>query len=374
MSRRYNNFKKKIQLQNMCIITTEDEFIRDRIISFKCSQDHISLLNEFSFNNKTNPKNFSKIKSLCADCNYLLEKEEEAKSILSPLNFKFIKVEKDIQNFIAIVHYQCKCGNISKTSMNNLKRETKTDKCMKCLNDDNKVSYEYLQKIFEEKGCLLLTKPGEYVNNKTLLNFQCICGEISGILLNDIKRGRLCIHCKGERFKKTLMEKYGVENVFHCPEIFRKYLSSCFKRKQYISPVGKEYFLLGYEERVLDILFKELPLETIIYAGEDKEVPCFDYIGFDDKKHKYYPDIFIPSQNKIIEVKSDYTYNYNPLSNLAKALSVSETHVYEIWVLDEKRVLEILECNNGIFCSRVGGNLIMGEIYDKKKNILKMNF
>jgi len=28
----------------------------------------------------------------------------------------------------------------------------------------------------------------------------------------------------------------------------------------------------------------------------------------DDKEHSYYPDIFIPSDNLIIEVKSDYTY------------------------------------------------------------------
>jgi len=29
---------------------------------------------------------------------------------------------------------------------------------------------------------------------------------------------------------------------------------------------------------------------------------------FEDKRRRYYPDIYIKSQNKIIEVKSDYTF------------------------------------------------------------------
>jgi len=28
-----------------------------------------------------------------------------------------------------------------------------------------------------------------------------------------------------------------------------------------------------------------------------------------DKKHRYYPDFYIPNENKIIEVKSEYTLN-----------------------------------------------------------------
>jgi hypothetical protein len=168
---------------------------------------HVSKLSDASFNNKTNPKNLEKLKSLCADCNYLLEKEDEARSILEPLHFKFLKVEKDSDNFTAIIHFECQCGNISKTSLKNFKKSTKTSKCIKCLNSDNKIPYEIIQKTFEEKGCLLLIKPEEYLNNKQLLNFRCVCGNTSYILLNDLKRGRLCKFCKNDRRQLTTMQK-----------------------------------------------------------------------------------------------------------------------------------------------------------------------
>jgi hypothetical protein len=37
-------------------------------------------------------------------------------------------------------------------------------------------------------------------------------------------------------------------------------------------------------------------------------MPEIWYYTNDTKKHRYFPDIFIPSQNLIIEVKSTWTY------------------------------------------------------------------
>lgn len=204
MAIRFSNFKKKLEQHCMTMLTKEEEFLKEKIVCFQCPKGHISKLSDTSFNNKTNPKHLQKLKSLCADCNYILEKEEEARVILEQLNFKLLHVEKDPEKCVPIVHFQCNCGNISKSYLNNLKKPTKTSKCIKCLNNDNKLPYDVIKNIFEEKGCLLLTKPEEYINNKHLLDFKCVCGSTSGILLNDIKRGRLCKHCKNTRRLETI--------------------------------------------------------------------------------------------------------------------------------------------------------------------------
>ena len=40
------------------------------------------------------------------------------------------------------------------------------------------------------------------------------------------------------------------------------------------------------------------------------------YYTIDDIIHRYFPDLYIKSINKIIEVKSSYTYNYDLEKNL----------------------------------------------------------
>ena len=47
------------------------------------------------------------------------------------------------------------------------------------------------------------------------------------------------------------------------------------------------------------------------------EVPVIWY-EFEGKNRRYYPDIFIPSQNKLIEVKSSFSYQYEEAKNQAK--------------------------------------------------------
>jgi len=63
----------------------------------------------------------------------------------------------------------------------------------------------------------------------------------------------------------------------------------------------------GYENRALDILLKEYSEDEIL--TDRKDVPEIWYIGEDNKKHRYYTDIYIPKDNLIIEVKSTWTYS-----------------------------------------------------------------
>ena len=167
-----------------------------------------------------------------------------------------------------------------------------------------------------------------------------------------------------QKYREFMLETYGAESAMQCPELFRKAQSTSFRRKPYISPDGKTFMVLGYEGVALDEILKEEGIKTV-YAGEDPEIPVFQYVGDDDKTHYYYPDIYIPEENRVIEIKSIYTYNQDPEKTLCKALKVSENHLFELRLYNHKKeIVEILECRNGMFYSKTLGLLQIGKQFD----------
>lgn len=76
---------------------------------------------------------------------------------------------------------------------------------------------------------------------------------------------------------------------------------------------GKIIICQGYESFALDILLKKLDKVTVV--TKTKYLPRINY-QLDN--HYYFPDIFLPLENKIIEVKSKYTYNIDLDKNLTK--------------------------------------------------------
>lgn len=57
-----------------------------------------------------------------------------------------------------------------------------------------------------------------------------------------------------------------------------------------------------------------------------------------DKIHKHYPDIYIKSENKIIEVKSTRTFELHKDKVLIKKKSAIDAGFkYELWIYDSKR-------------------------------------
>ena len=168
-----------------------------------------------------------------------------------------------------------------------------------------------------------------------------------------------------QKYRDYMLKTYGAESAMQCPELFRKAQASSFCRKPYVSPDGKTFMVLGYEGVAIDDILKQEGVKTF-YAGEDVEIPVFQYTGDDDKTHFYYPDVYIPDENRVIEIKSVYVYNRDPEKTLFKALKVSETHLFELRLYNHKKeVVEILECRNGLFYSRTLGLLEPGVEYKK---------
>ena len=68
-----------------------------------------------------------------------------------------------------------------------------------------------------------------------------------------------------------------------------------------------------------------------------KNVPVIWYNTSDGKKHRYYVDIFIPSQNLCIEVKSEWTIKISNSNVFLKQAAAKELgYKYEIWVYNPK--------------------------------------
>jgi hypothetical protein len=171
-------------------------------------------------------------------------------------------------------------------------------------------------------------------NPATLARRQDTCTELYGasnVFASDFGK---------QRIKESCMVKYGVENYQSTPEsIDNRYQRTS---KIYTFASGNAYTVQGYEPRAIDILAK------LGYAESDlllRNRPTIKYhwssqdgIG-DDKWHVYHPDIVIPFNNKIIEVKSDWTFSGKPellSKNMAKlAGCIIAGYTCEFWIFNK---------------------------------------
>ena len=151
-----------------------------------------------------------------------------------------------------------------------------------------------------------------------------------------VKYPSQCEKIKQKRIE-TCLKTYGVEHPIQDPNILDKNIKSCYRTKQYKLPSGNIIMTQGYEHLGLDeIIYKEKIDENNIIMGP-KNVPTIWYFGNDGKNHRHYVDIFIPTQNRCIEVKSTWTAKHNEHNiylkqNAAKLLGYN----YEIWIYNEK--------------------------------------
>jgi len=128
------------------------------------------------------------------------------------------------------------------------------------------------------------------------------------------------------RRMKTWIQNYGVDNPAKNADIAHKiFLSNAkseYRTKTLVLPSGKEVRYQGSEDKVIIDLLKSGLNETDIITGPGN-VPHIKYM-FEGKSHRYYPDIYIPKYNLLIEVKSIYTWTKYRGKNLAKRKASKE--------------------------------------------------
>lgn len=133
---------------------------------------------------------------------------------------------------------------------------------------------------------------------------------------------------------ETSLIRYGTEYPAQSEIIQEKIQKHAFRRKDYTTPSGDVRRVQGYEPYALDILLKEFTEEQIV--TERKEIPRIPYI-VGEKTRYYFPDIFIPHTNTIIEVKSTWTHKCKSDNVQLKAAATRAAgYTYEIWIFDGK--------------------------------------
>jgi hypothetical protein len=136
-----------------------------------------------------------------------------------------------------------------------------------------------------------------------------------------------------DKIKNTCLERYGVEHPAQCKEISEKTQKNAKRYKEYKMPSGNIRKVQGYEPFALDILVKTYEEDDI--KTDRKDIPRITYTINGINKY-YFPDIYIPSENKIIEVKSTWTYTCK-LDNIQQKMDATkEKYNYEIWIFDSK--------------------------------------
>ena len=137
-----------------------------------------------------------------------------------------------------------------------------------------------------------------------------------------------------DKCKLTCLEKYGVEHPQQNPEVAERSSKKSYNPKIFLFPSGNEIKCQGYEPFALKELIENNINENEIKTGA-KNVPTIWYDDLNGKKHRHYVDIFIPSQNKCIEVKSTWTAEKKKDCIFLKQNAAKELgYEYEIWVYD----------------------------------------
>jgi hypothetical protein len=161
------------------------------------------------------------------------------------------------------------------------------------------------------------------------------------------------------KIKEICIAKYGVSHPLKCKQIQEKQCATNILRygapypmqslaiqakaqktglhyKHYTTPTGVIRKVQGYEPRALDILFKEHDLPESDVITDRSKMPVISYTS-NNKTHRYFPDIYIPSQNKIIEVKSSWTFELHHQINCLKwKATVDVGYKCEFWIFTKE--------------------------------------
>ena len=198
--------------------------------------------------------------------------------------------------------------------------------------------YEKIRNNFKEKYGVCFPFQSKEIQEKITNIFLKKYGEKRPMLVKEIK----------EKSKQTMLEKYGEIYPLKIPEFFHKAMKSAFSKKEYILPITQQKLeVMGYEPRAIDILLskKEKILERMIEENEilvGENVKSFKYLDLENIEHIYYPDIEVKNSNLIIEVKSVYTFNLDPIKNFLKFKQVSKQgYIMKVMIFTKKGLFDI---------------------------------
>ncbi|AQM73095.1 hypothetical protein B1750_gp114 [Noumeavirus] len=289
----------------------------------------------------------TKGKGCCSQCLFEKRKKpwEEIVAKFREKNCEILLEEKDYCGNKQDILFRCFCGRESTVRLGNINESWMG--CLDCSKQRERVPWENVKEIFREANCELLSEEREYKHNKSRLLAICSCefeGNTFEVCLKHLKKGKRCAKCTLQRRENTCMQIYGVRNPSQNDEIISKIKRKSYMTKEFVLPNSKKvWFLQGYEPFCIrDLVLVEGFDEEEILTG--KGVPKIFYEN-EGKTRKFYPDIFIPHLNKIIEVKSEWTMWKDKQKNMDKMKATKEAGFdIEFRIYSSKgKLLETLE-------------------------------
>lgn len=135
----------------------------------------------------------------------------------------------------------------------------------------------------------------------------------------------------------TNMERRGVPHPMQDLEIFERALHNARQWHTFTFPSGKTVRYQGYEHFCIrDLLLLHAEDEIILHSSAMPTV-WYEYLG---GRHRYYPDIYIPSQHRLIEVKHNQwrTSHHAPATVVPKLLAAQAAGFQvELWEYKKKK-------------------------------------
>jgi hypothetical protein len=138
-----------------------------------------------------------------------------------------------------------------------------------------------------------------------------------------------------DKITKTNLKKYGITHLMKNPEYLDNMLKKSYKFKEYTLPSGKIIKIQGYEHYALNELIIHNKINELDIITGIINIPLIKFYDLYNEERDHHPDIFIPSQNKFIEVKSTWTFQ-KPDVLLKQHAAKELGYKYEIWVYDKK--------------------------------------
>lgn len=154
--------------------------------------------------------------------------------------------------------------------------------------------------------------------------------------------------------QQSCLEKYGVVSPFLLPKVRKKSAIANSIGREFALLSGKIIRVRGYEDVAITKLLEQYTENELVVDDTlaNYNLPIFIYS--DNRKHKlkYYPDIYIPKENKIIEVKARWWWDGNGIEkyknrlhkNLKKRKAVVDAgYQYEVWLFEDRKNYRVLK-------------------------------
>jgi hypothetical protein len=192
------------------------------------------------------------------------------------------------------------------------------------------VSHSFQAQVVKEKIKATLLKKHGVDHSSKIPGIQTRIKEIN-FAKYGVSHPLKCKHIQEKQFATNIL-RYGTQYPNQSPAIQAKAQKSGLQYKIYTTPTGELRKVQGYEPRALNILFKEHNLPESDVITDRSKMPVISYTS-DNKSRRYFPDIYIPSQNKIIEVKSSWTFElYYDINCLKWKATIDAGFQCEFWV------------------------------------------